>query len=171
MEFTYFTDEEHVTSARCRPCGVCRSCQGAAQHLPPHFCSRSIEHNRDMMARSLKHSPLFQEHIALSSPSEEEHKGLLSGIDSLSAIEAEAEDPTQSKLLSFGVRIGVLVVGLLGLGFGFLCWFSAPPNSIKALHFNGDTLRSNGTHDFKRTVLLVSIDGLRHALSHVLIHL
>ena len=29
-------------------------------------------------------------------------------------------------------------------------------------HFTGDSLRSNGTHDYKRTVLLVSIDGLRY---------
>jgi hypothetical protein len=28
-------------------------------------------------------------------------------------------------------------------------------------HFSGGVLRSNGTHDFKRTVLIVSIDGLR----------
>lgn len=28
-------------------------------------------------------------------------------------------------------------------------------------HFAGGSLRSNGTHDFKRTVLIVSIDGLR----------
>lgn len=28
--------------------------------------------------------------------------------------------------------------------------------------FSGDELRSNGTHDFKRTVLIVSIDGLRY---------
>ena len=28
-------------------------------------------------------------------------------------------------------------------------------------HFTGGELRSNGTHDFKRTVLIVSIDGLR----------
>jgi len=29
------------------------------------------------------------------------------------------------------------------------------------LHFHGNALRSNGTHDFRRTVLMVSIDGLR----------
>ena len=29
------------------------------------------------------------------------------------------------------------------------------------LSFHGSELRSNGTHDFKRTVLMVSIDGLR----------
>jgi hypothetical protein len=32
--------------------------------------------------------------------------------------------------------------------------------------FSGDVLRSNGTHDFKRTVVLVSIDGLR-CISHI----
>jgi hypothetical protein len=51
--------------------------------------------------------------------------------------------------------------------FGVFYWLSAPPSSIRALHFNGDTLRSNGTHDFKRTVLLVSIDGLRNAFFDV----
>lgn len=34
------------------------------------------------------------------------------------------------------------------------------PNS----EFNGAELRSNGTHDFKRTVLIFSIDGLRRVL-------
>ncbi|KIY45676.1 nucleotide pyrophosphatase [Fistulina hepatica ATCC 64428] len=35
------------------------------------------------------------------------------------------------------------------------------PEPHPNLAFHGDVLRSNGTHDFKRTVLLVSIDGLR----------
>ncbi|KAF8500851.1 Phosphodiest-domain-containing protein [Russula emetica] len=114
------------------------------------------------MARPLKVSPSSQEHISLSSPSEE-RKGLLSGFDTSSDIEAEEHKQSSlCHLLSFGLaRIAVVVVGLLCLVFGLLCWFSAPPSSITPLHFNGDTLRSNGTHDFKRTVLLVSIDGLR----------
>ena len=120
------------------------------------------------MARPLKVSPSSQEHISLSSPSEE-REGLLSGVDTLSAI--EAEELKQSflfHLLSFGLaRIAVVVAGLVCLVFGLLCWFSAPPSSITPLHFNGDILRSNGTHDFKRTVLLVSIDGLRYALFDV----
>jgi hypothetical protein len=37
---------------------------------------------------------------------------------------------------------------------------SAPTFENKLL-FSGETVRSNGTHDYKRTVLLVSIDGLR----------
>jgi hypothetical protein len=28
--------------------------------------------------------------------------------------------------------------------------------------FSGEDIRSNGTHDFRRTVLMVSIDGLRY---------
>ena len=116
------------------------------------------------MAHPLKPSPSSQEYIPLSSPSEE-REGLLSGVDTSSAIEAkELKQSSLGHLLSFGLtRISVVVAGLLGLVFGLLCWFSASPSPI-TLHFNGDTLRSNGTHDFKRTVILVSIDGLRYAL-------
>jgi hypothetical protein len=117
------------------------------------------------MARPLKVSPSSQEHISFSNPSEE-REGLLSGFDTFSASEAEKlEQSSLCHLLSFGLaRIAVVAAGLLCLIFGLLYWFSAPPSSITLLHFNGDTLRSNGTHDFKRTVLLVSIDGLRDAL-------
>lgn len=119
------------------------------------------------VARPLKDSPSSQGHISFSSPSEE-REGLLSGLDTFSA---EAEKLKQSPLchlLSFGLaRIAAVVTGLLCLIFGLLWWFSAPPSSITPLHFNGDTLRSNGTHDFKRTVLLVSIDGLRDAFFDV----
>jgi hypothetical protein len=120
------------------------------------------------MARPLKVSLSSQEHISFSSPSKE-REGLLSGVDTFSAIEAEKlKQSSLCHLLSFGLsRIEVLVTGLLCLIFGLLCWFSASPSSITLLHFNGDTLRSNGTHDFKRTVLLVSIDGLRDALFDV----
>jgi hypothetical protein len=117
------------------------------------------------MARPLKVSPSSQEHISLFSPSKE-REGLLSGVDTLSAIEAgELKQSSLYHLLSFGLaRIAVVLAGTLCLVFGLLRWSSAPSNSITPLHFNGDTLRSNGTHDFKRTVLLVSIDGLRDAL-------
>lgn len=101
----------------------------------------------------------------------EEREGLLSDVDTLSFIEADESKYSSSSdtitWLSLGVaalaRIAVVVGALLGLVFGLLYWLSDPRSSIRALHFNGDTLRSNGTHDFKRTVLLVSIDGLRHA--------
>jgi len=45
-------------------------------------------------------------------------------------------------------------------------WLDERPPSVEEAvgvkqHFTGGTLRSNGTHEFKRTVLIVSIDGLR----------
>jgi hypothetical protein len=112
-----------------------------------------------------------QEDIILSSPSEE-RKGLLSGVDTLQISEADEPKLSQawsrSTLLSFGpTRVAVVVSAVFGLFFGVFYWLSSPPCSAKALHFNGDTLRSNGTHEFKRTVLLVSIDGLRDATFNV----
>jgi hypothetical protein len=109
-----------------------------------------------------------QEDITLSSPSEE-RKGLLSGVDTLPV--SEADEPKLSQawfdrtLLSYGpTRVAVVIGAIFSLVFSVSYWLSAPPCSVKALHFNGDTLRSNGTHEFKRTVLLVSIDGLRDAI-------
>ncbi|KAL5501745.1 hypothetical protein ACEPAH_9005 [Sanghuangporus vaninii] len=59
---------------------------------------------------------------------------------------------------------GILIILLLGAALvprdlfsGRSCRKSTHPNS----KFVGTELRSNGTHDFKRTVLIVSIDGLR----------
>ena len=121
------------------------------------------------MARLLKFSPSSQEDIVLSSPSEE-RKGLLSGVDTLPVSEAEPKlSPLwRNSTLPFGpARIAVVIGALFGLVLGGLYWLYAPPCSARALHFNGDTLRSNGTHDFKRTVMLVSIDGLRDVFSDI----
>jgi hypothetical protein len=110
------------------------------------------------------------EDIALSSQSEE-RKGLLSGIDTFST---EPDEPKLvpwyhgSTLFPSFSWIMVILATLLGLTFGVSYWLFAPPDSINAHHFNCDTLRSNGTHEFKHTVLLVSIDGLRDALSNSL---
>jgi hypothetical protein len=102
----------------------------------------------------------------------EERKGLLSGIDTFSTGPDEPKPVPWyhgSRLFSSAFSwIMVIFAALLGLVFGVSYWLSAPPNSINAHHFNGDTLRSNGTHEFKRTALLVSIDGLRDALSTTL---
>jgi len=120
------------------------------------------------MAPFLPHSPSSEEDIILSSLSEE-RKGLLSGVDSLPILEAEKTTPSSlfdggRTFLSFGpARIALAISTLLGLVLGISYWLFSPPCSAKALHFNGDSLRSNGTHEFKRTVLLVSIDGLRYA--------
>jgi len=120
------------------------------------------------MIHLLELSPSSQEDVTLSSPSEE-RKGLLSGVDTLPV--SEADEPKLSQawfnrtLLSCGpTRVMVVIGAIFGLVFGVSYWLSAPPCSVKALHFNGDTLRCNGTHEFQRTVVLVSIDGLRDAI-------
>ncbi|KAI9508874.1 midasin nuclear AAA ATPase [Russula earlei] len=105
--------------------------------------------------------------IHTSSPLEE-RKGLLSGVEALSISEDERPRalPLYSRrpLSSFGpARIMLVISTLLGLVFGVSYWVFAPPCPSKALHFNGNSLRSNGTHQFKRTVVLVSIDGLRYS--------
>jgi hypothetical protein len=61
------------------------------------------------------------------------------------------------------VRYGVLAVVILA-GTAALTktlFFGPAVLNHPNLLFHGSQLRSNGTHDFKRTVLMVSIDGLR----------
>jgi len=53
------------------------------------------------------------------------------------------------------VLIGLLITSAVA-GTVFISSLSQPH-----LLFHGNALRSNGTHDFRRTVLMVSIDGLR----------
>ncbi|KAJ7486159.1 alkaline-phosphatase-like protein [Mycena galericulata] len=54
-----------------------------------------------------------------------------------------------------GALIALLITGTLARSL-----LLSPPTHPNLL-FHGDDVRSNGTHDFKRTVLIVSIDGLR----------
>lgn len=92
----------------------------------------------------------------------EERRGLLSGRDTLSIADVDTTKP--SPLCDRSSCLSVTVVGvLLGLILSAFYWLYTPPQLADSLHFDGQTLRSNGTQEFKRTVLLVSIDGLRHA--------
>jgi len=60
------------------------------------------------------------------------------------------------------VKVASALIVLLVLGaFARHILRGPPPKAHPNLSFNGDLVRSNGTHDFKRTVLIVSIDGLR----------
>lgn len=92
---------------------------------------------------------------------DEERKGLLSGADDHEYETQESEyaprpEWSQRKIVVTAVVfIGLLISGVFARSF--LLSSSTHPN----LFFNGDNVRSNGTHDFKRTVLIVSIDGLR----------
>jgi hypothetical protein len=101
-----------------------------------------------------------------SSKADEESAGLLAHTEHES-LEFEAPTPqtSQPSWPSRRVTGGAVFLLLLILcgAFANTLLYRSPP-SYTHLHFNGDTLRSNGTHDFKRTVLIVSIDGLRWGL-------
>ena len=66
---------------------------------------------------------------------------------------------SRGKIVKAAVSLIVLLV--LGAFARVLLVSPRPVQDHPNLLFNGDALRSNGTHDFKRTVLVVSIDGLR----------
>ncbi|KAJ7432808.1 Phosphodiest-domain-containing protein [Mycena galericulata] len=95
----------------------------------------------------------------------EERKGLLSGSDEPSTetwkaeTELEPDSPrgwSRKKVVyAAGALIALLITGTLARSL-----LISPPTHPNLL-FHGDDVRSNGTHDFKRTVLIVSIDGLR----------
>lgn len=97
-----------------------------------------------------------------SGPSEE-RKGLLSGIDTPFVSEADTSKSSPSCDRSTCLLVTAIGV-LLGLVLSVSYWLYIPPRLANSFHFDGQTLRSNGTREFKRTVVLVSIDGLRHAL-------
>ncbi|TFY72599.1 hypothetical protein EVG20_g421 [Dentipellis fragilis] len=97
---------------------------------------------------------------------DEERKGLLSG-------EPLLPGPSKSKTHDFEfttdrswVKYLIFCAGAVFFGAAVYGTYLYDTRNdarerAKAMHFEGQTLRSNGTHDFKRTVLIVSIDGLR----------
>ncbi|CAK5284008.1 unnamed protein product [Mycena citricolor] len=108
----------------------------------------------------------------------EERKGLLSDPDDTLAdkqwsLHSPDADPSETDSISrpwSRKRIlcaAISLIVLLATGAFARSFLLSPPQGsprIPAhpnLAFHGDELRSNGTHDFRRTVLIVSIDGLR----------
>ncbi|KAJ7264439.1 alkaline-phosphatase-like protein [Mycena haematopus] len=103
----------------------------------------------------------------------EERKGLLSGSEELEGGPSEPDDwkPETDPELPDSTRgwsrnriicTAVSLIALLVVGaFARTLFVGPPPATHPNLLFHGDNVRSNGTHDFKRTVLIVSIDGLR----------
>ena len=112
-----------------------------------------------------------------------ELSGLLTGVQKDSNSEREQDTVPRRRLLNWlGVddndnthpgiprrqrvvlSAGIIIALILGAAF-IPPYFSSCNSSDKKSHpnsqFIGSEVRSNGTHDFKRTVLLVSIDGLR----------
>ena len=90
----------------------------------------------------------------------EERKGLLSTTND--DYDDEPDDYTDAKpwkrkkiVFTAFIFIALLITGVIARAF--LRTTRPSPRHP----FTGTVLRSNGTHEFKRTVLIVSIDGLR----------
>lgn len=113
--------------------------------------------------QSSRYDPQAEEDVEF-----EERKGLLSGHASDEDILKRSADLDQSpdEYLSPWSRTRIIAVAsslifLLTCGAFARSLLVTSHSSHPNLAFHGAELRSNGTHDFKRTVLLVSIDGLR----------
>ena len=93
----------------------------------------------------------------------EEEEGLLSGISDSSSKYTETRRPWSRGMI---IWAAVFLIFLLISGAftrSLYCKPVPPPSQSHSLWSTGEgELRSNGTHDFKRTVILVSIDGLRY---------
>ncbi|KAJ7771942.1 alkaline-phosphatase-like protein [Mycena maculata] len=96
----------------------------------------------------------------------EERKGLLSGSDEASEptdswkADTELEDSQHGWSRNKIIGTAAALIALLVTGAFSRTLLLSPPTHPNLL-FHGADVRSNGTHDFKRTVLIVSIDGLR----------
>ncbi|RDB14576.1 hypothetical protein Hypma_016311 [Hypsizygus marmoreus] len=91
----------------------------------------------------------------------EEEEGLLSGLHQGSKSKPESDVPNA---WSRGKIVGTAAffIALLVSGAFFRTLLHGPlARSSHSLWYDGGDLLSNGTHDFRRTVLIVSIDGLR----------
>ena len=94
---------------------------------------------------------------------DEERKGLLTGstsheegYDDLSEI-----PPRKSRKWLYTAATGFILL-LLGAVFGPPLLRTIQPQTRPVADFDSHKLRSNGTHLFKKTALIVSIDGLRY---------
>ena len=123
---------------------------------------------KDFTSSSDRYTPPRRDYEDAVAP--EETKGLLSGSDSHRDTFADAPDSedvfSRQHKRSWKRSLGLgslLALVLLAVYSGAVVYRKSQALArAKALHFDGDELRSNGTHDFRRTVLLVSIEGLRY---------
>ncbi|TFK40742.1 Phosphodiest-domain-containing protein [Crucibulum laeve] len=88
---------------------------------------------------------------------EEERTGLLSGANDYADIPEDKSWSRKKIAVTAGIVIALLVTG----AFARILLLGPPKRHYSNHSFTGGELLSNGTHEFKRTVLIVSIDGLR----------
>jgi hypothetical protein len=131
-----------------------------------HTISKEDQHMSASSPTYATPHPLSKPRYEETHDHDEETKGLLSDSEGLAANAQDVFSEKDSRPWRKNICIGALLVTLLLGVYGAVMGYSRSQNlaRAKALHFDGDEVRSNGTHDFKRTVLLVSIDGLRYVL-------
>ncbi|KAI0916843.1 hypothetical protein AcW2_007127 [Taiwanofungus camphoratus] len=114
---------------------------------------------RDSIATSPRRS-MQQEELGTSS--DEERRGLLSNGTKRFDADDTLEPPRRgwSRRTSTVLAVALLVV-ILGAVFGTPLVNILGPRPRPKPDFDRERVRSNGTHDFKKTALIVSIDGLR----------
>jgi hypothetical protein len=99
-------------------------------------------------------------HVVDKLATPDERRGLLSNVDDIDAVQADLEEQSTSpatlrkhkRFAGFSVFLSLILAATL---FGL--W----PHTRYDTRIGRDALYSNGTHEFKKTVLMVSIDGLR----------
>lgn len=98
----------------------------------------------------------------LGTSSDEERRGLLSNGTKRFDADDTLEPPRRgwSRRTSTVLAVALLVV-ILGAVFGTPLVNILGPRPRPKPDFDRERVRSNGTHDFKKTALIVSIDGLR----------
>ena len=98
---------------------------------------------------------------------DEESKALLSSEESQDSgqLDTAIVEAIQSDTWSPAIRYSLFCVFLTAVAL-VTHFFGPTTTTHPNLAFHGSELRSNGTHDFKRTVLMVSIDGLRCVHRH-----
>lgn len=95
---------------------------------------------------------------------EEERKGLLSGVDDSDQLDLPTQSSSESwpsKRVAIGASV-FLITLIIGGIFSLSFFYNTPSTAHPDQDYQGHAVRSNGTHNFKRTVLIVSIDGLRY---------
>jgi hypothetical protein len=102
--------------------------------------------------------------LATAKRKDEELRGLLAGVDASDDHDSSSlpttSEPWPSKRMAI-ITVISLIMLIAGGIFALLFFYTTPKRAHPDLDFTGHALRSNGTHNFKRTVIIVSIDGLR----------
>ena len=135
-------------------------CQLVSSHNPPP--ALPVPGNT-MSSTILPHSR-SKSSVGVERVEDEERKGLLAGIDASDNHDTTPRPTFSESWPSRGTAI-VTIIFLITLVFGGIFalsfFYTTPKPAHPDLEFHGHALRSNGSHNFKRTVLMVSIDGLR----------